>query len=86
MHIVERPADHSSISRSKPIIFVLTVDTEADNQWSHGVPLTTENVRYWEPFQRVCREHGVAPTYLVTSEIAADPVAQALLRGWADDR
>ena len=56
MRIAEQPAEWPSISRSQPIIFVLTVDTEADNQWSHGVPLTTENVRYWEPFQHVCRK------------------------------
>ncbi|NLO27795.1 MAG: hypothetical protein GX113_06420 [Actinobacteria bacterium] len=60
----------------------MTVDTEADNQWAHGIPLSTANVGYWEPFQRICQERGVAPTYLVTSEIAADPAAQVLLRRW----
>ncbi len=64
------------------MMFALTVDAEADNQWDHGIPLTTENVRYWEPFQSICSKHGVPPTYLVTSEITADPLAQSLLRRW----
>jgi len=64
------------------MIFALTVDTEADNQWNHGAPLATENVRYWEPFQSICRKHGIPPTYLVTSEIASDRLAQALLGSW----
>ncbi|HLA80671.1 MAG TPA: hypothetical protein VJP78_03425, partial [Thermoleophilia bacterium] len=72
-----------ALQGAKSIIFVLTVDTEADNQWDHGIPLRTENVRYWEPFQRICRDHDVAPTYLVTSEIADDDLAQTLLRTWA---
>lgn len=64
------------------MIFAMTVDTEADNQWDKGVPLTTKNVGYWQPFQAVCDKHGIVPTYLITSEIAADPEAQRLLRGW----
>lgn len=64
------------------MIFAVTIDTEADDQWNHGAPLTTRNVDYWEPFQAVCDKHGVKPTYLITSEIAADPRAQTLLRAW----
>lgn len=57
----------------------VTVDTEADGQWQHGRPLATANVAAWPPFQELCRRHGVSPTYLVTSEIAADPAATAFL-------
>jgi hypothetical protein len=64
------------------MIFAVTVDTEGDDQWNHGAPLTTRNVGYWEPFQATCEKHGVLPTYLITSEIAADPMAQTLLRAW----
>jgi hypothetical protein len=64
------------------MIFALTVDTEADDQWDHGTALKTENVRFWEPFQAVCDKHGIKPTYLVTSEIISDVSAQALLGGW----
>lgn len=58
---------------------VVSVDTEADGQWRHGAPLTTENVGWWAPFQGVCERHAAAPTYLVTSEIVADERAVAFL-------
>jgi hypothetical protein len=58
---------------------VVTVDTEADDQWRHGAPLTTENVLWWGPFQELCERHEARPTYLVTSEIAADERAVAFL-------
>jgi hypothetical protein len=54
---------------------IVSLDAEADNQWDHGRPLTTENVRFWQPFQRLCEKYGIPPTYLITSEIAADPRA-----------
>ncbi len=65
------------------MIFVMTVDTEADNQWAHGAPLKTENVRYWQRFQAICDKHEILPTYLITSEIAADDLARARLEDWA---
>ena len=58
---------------------VVTVDTEADGQWRHGAPLTTENVLWWAPFQELCERHEALPTYLVTSEIVADQRAVAFL-------
>ncbi len=61
----------------------VTIDTEADGQWDHGAPLTTRNVAFWEPFQELCERHGAAPTYVVTTEIAADERARELLTGWA---
>lgn len=59
---------------------VVTLDTEADDQWTHGAPLTTENVRWWAPFQALCERHEAPPTYLVTGEIAAADAAVAFLR------
>jgi hypothetical protein len=61
---------------------LLTIDTEADNQWDHGIPLTTSNVAYWPPFMDLCVRHGVRPTFLVTSEILEDDAAARLLAGW----
>ena len=58
---------------------VVTVDTEADGQWLHGASLTTENVGWWEPFQQLCERHGAAPSYLLTSEVAADERAVRFL-------
>lgn len=64
------------------MILAVTVDTEADNQWDYGVPVTTKNAEYWQAFQSLCDKHGVPPTYLVTSEIASDASARHLLAGW----
>lgn len=55
--------------------FILSIDTEADNQWSHGIPITTQNVAYLPPFQALCERYNVIPTYLVTSDIVEDPRA-----------
>ena len=63
---------------------IVTLDTEADDQWTHGVQLTTENVGWWAPFQALCERHGAPPTYLVTSEIADDDAAVAFLRPLAE--
>jgi hypothetical protein len=58
---------------------IVSIDTEADNQWDYGRPLTTRNVCYWRPFQKLCEQYGILPTYLITSEIATDPRAIAFL-------
>jgi hypothetical protein len=61
----------------------VTIDTEADSQWEPGVPITTRNVAFWPPFQELCERHGVAPTYLVASEVVEDDRARDLLGAWA---
>jgi hypothetical protein len=61
---------------------VVSLDVEADNQWEHGIPLTTRNVDSWEWFQELCERHGVVPTYLLTTEIVADDRARELLSAW----
>lgn len=67
---------------SAKVQFIVSLDTEADNQWRHGIPLTCRNVGYWHDFQDLCLSTGVIPTYLITSEIAEDPVAATMLREW----
>jgi hypothetical protein len=61
----------------------VTIDTEADSQWEYGIPLTTRNVAFWDPFQELCERHGVRPTYLIASEIVADDKARELLQAWS---
>jgi hypothetical protein len=58
--------------------FILTIDTEADNQWDHGCGLTVENIRFIPRFQKLCEKYHVKPTYLVTSEVCDDAYARAL--------
>jgi hypothetical protein len=52
--------------------FIMTIDTEGDNQWDHGRELTVENIKYVPRFQELCNKYNVKPTYLVTSEICED--------------
>lgn len=59
--------------------FILTIDTEGDNQWEHGRILTVENMKYVDRFQNLCESYGISPTYLVTSEICEDSYSQKLL-------
>lgn len=59
--------------------FIITIDTEADNQWAGTDRLTTENARYIPRFQALCDRYGFKPTYLCTFEMAADPRVQEIL-------
>lgn len=58
--------------------FILTIDTEGDNQWDHGRKLTVENIKYVPRFQDLCDRHSIKPTYLVTSEICRDTFAREI--------
>lgn len=61
---------------------IVTVDTEADNQWTLGSSLRVENARFWPRFQALCEEVGIQPVYLVTTEVVRDADALELLRVW----
>lgn len=63
---------------------IVTVDTEADDQWREDAPVSLENVYELPRFQALCEEYAVTPTYFVTYEIASDARAAALLREWQD--
>lgn len=58
--------------------FILTIDTEADNQWDHGHDLTVENIKYIPRFQDLFNKYQIKPTYLVTSEICEDAFAKEI--------
>lgn len=58
--------------------FILTVDTEADNQWDHGRGLTVENIKYVPRLQELCNKYHIKPTYLVTSEVCEDSFAREI--------
>lgn len=60
--------------------FILTIDTEADNQWTHGIPISTRNIRNIPRLQELCDRYHVLPTYLVTSEVCEDAFAREILR------
>jgi len=54
--------------------FIITIDTEADNQWARPARLTTDNTRCIPRFQSLCDRYGFKPTYLCTYEMVADPL------------
>jgi hypothetical protein len=59
--------------------FIITIDTEADNQWDHGRELTAENIKFLPRFQNLCDRYIIKPTYLVTSDICGDDYAKEIL-------
>ncbi len=66
---------------------ILTVDTEADNQWNVHAPLTTANLLRVPRLQQLCDEFGFAPTYLCTYEVVtSDAFAETVTPHAADGR
>jgi hypothetical protein len=64
---------------------VVTVDTEADNQWDYHGKVSLANLRCLPRFQTLCERFGFIATYLVASEILLDRVAVQRLKGWQDE-
>lgn len=64
--------------------FIITVDTEADNQWKSS-DLKLENIKFLERFQLLCEKFNFIPTYLITYEVATDPFAVLLFKKWLND-
>jgi hypothetical protein len=66
--------------------FIISIDTEGDNQWEFGSELTVENIRYVPRFQELCEKFNMKPTYLVTSEVCADTYARQIFTDyWEKD-
>ncbi|MFH1255405.1 MAG: hypothetical protein V1667_02975 [bacterium] len=61
---------------------IITVDVEADNQWSEEKILTVENLKFLPRFQALCEKYGFVPTYLITYEITQDEQAAQMLSEW----
>lgn len=49
--------------------FIITIDTEADDQWTPGNHLNTHNLTFLPRFQALCERFGFPPTYLCTYEV-----------------
>ena len=52
---------------------LVTIDTEADNQWSPTPTSTTHNARFLPRFQELCERYGFRPTYLTDYRMASCP-------------
>jgi hypothetical protein len=67
--------------------FIISIDTEGDNQWEFGSELTVKNIQYVPRFQELCEKFGIKPTYLVTTEVCNDQYSQQLFTDyWSDGR
>ena len=53
--------------------FIITVDTEGDNEWSRPNPILTRNAAYLPRFQALCEEFDFKPTWLTNYEMAMSP-------------
>lgn len=60
--------------------FVITLDTEPDNEWGRPRVATTENARFVPRFHELVTGHGFRITYLLTLEMADDPFLCDYLR------
>lgn len=69
---------------AKPL-FMVGVDTEADDQWSleGRKRLSVENARALPRLQELCDRYSVRPSYLVTHEMATREPSRSVLRDLA---
>jgi len=63
---------------------IITVDTEADNQWERGI-FTTENINYIPRFQSLCDRYSLKPTYLCTYEIVKNEKFDRILKSYQEE-
>ncbi len=65
---------------SKDIKLMITVDTEADDQWKRQDHISVNNIEGLKRFQALCQKYNFKPTYLVSYEVAADVQAATILK------
>lgn len=53
-------------------IFLITIDTEGDNQWDNNKGISTENAKYLPRFQELAEKYNFKPTWLTNYEMATD--------------
>jgi len=73
------------IIMNENIKLIVTVDTEADNEWKNIKNLSTKNIAYLSKFQVLCQKYNIPPTYLVTYTVAQDKQAVNMLFKWQKD-
>ncbi|MGE5531376.1 MAG: hypothetical protein ACM3VW_04575 [Bacteroidota bacterium] len=59
---------------------LITIDTEADNEWDLTSPRTFENIQRLPDFQQVCDLYGARPTYLVAYDVVQDGPSRETLQ------
>jgi len=70
-------------SGSDKLLFVLSVDTEEEFDWSGDFPqqnCNVDNIHHLPEFHQFCQSLGVRPTYLVDYPVAINPESASILR------
>ncbi len=65
---------------SRPILMIVSLDTEEDNWNRSRTDVTVKNIRELPRLARLFDGLGVRPTYFTTYQVAIDPGAAAVLR------
>jgi len=65
--------------QTKPL-FVITLDTEPDDEWGRPRIATTENARFIPRFHELCVRKGFKVTYLMTLEMVEDEFLHGYLQ------
>lgn len=68
---------------SKP--FLITIDTEADNQWDFDHEISTECAKFLPRFQELAERYGFKPTWLTNYEMANDDFFYHYMKEKQDD-
>jgi len=63
---------------------IISVDTEADDQWKRESTLSIDNVFMLDRFQNLCERYNMPPTYLLTHEVATSEKATQQFKIWQD--
>ena len=77
----------TKISTDSNILFILSVDTEEEWDWSGPFPeknFSLENTRNIPEFQEFCNTLGIRPTYFVDYAVADDLKSSMILRNIAE--
>jgi len=61
--------------------FIITIDTESDNQWIENSKLTSENANFIWRFQNLCEKYGFLPVYLTDYTMASDEYYCGYMKG-----
>lgn len=71
--------------KTDPILFVLSVDTEEEWDWSGPFPvqkISVQNIDKLPAFHQMCSDLGVRPTYFVDYAVADSPKAVDTMRSF----
>lgn len=61
-------------AQTKLLPFIITIDTEGDNEWAKPQKPLDKNAAYLPRFQSLCEKYQLQPTYLVDHTMAMSPV------------